>query len=240
MYTVFGHVCDDRLEIMWSNPCIILFFSSVFLFDSFLLLSLCSFRSPASVLYMSFGVFLSWLLWTLSPSLLSVFPSSFNEQRPLVLICLFILIYWDIYHWWSPIIPLLLPVSVYMHVDVCEHSFSVEDGNELWNWAKTFFCLVLLWTDSYYSCFLSSSLSLCLCRPSLYSPHIHICMHTHSYEQHAHTTLATYGFSKSLKPFVAASFQASWWASGLARLPCVSNIFNSSFSQADTSGNTPI
>ncbi len=53
-------------------------------------------------------------------------------------------------------------------------------------------------------------LSVRLCSLSLSSPQVQVCMHTHSYERHAHKTLATCSYSKILKLFVAASFLASW------------------------------
>lgn len=121
------------------------------------------------------------------PSLTSSFSLPVRREKKIgdrvhELICLFIFIYWDINHWWSPIIPLLLSASVCVcvHVNKCGHSFSEEDGNELWK------CFMLFSIDSHYSC--------CLCPPllSVFTLTTNIRMYApHSYEQHGRATLGT-------------------------------------------------
>lgn len=68
-----------------------------------------------SLCVFSFLLFSSFPICFLSLSSFSLLRGETKlADRVHELICLFIFIYWDIKHWWSPIIPPLLPVSVPM------------------------------------------------------------------------------------------------------------------------------
>lgn len=67
-----------------------------------------------------------------------------------------------------------------------------------------------------------------LCCLFLHSPQIYVCMHLIHMNNMDELPWEPVTFYKNLETFVPPSFLASWLASGLTCLPCVSKMYNSS------------